>query len=140
MRTLEKPFSVILGEAWTVYSKNFKFIVVLVALTFVPIFVFRTFLPEHLYLANQRFMELAQGYFAGEVDFATLVAGASANVLLYEVLNFGILLVFFPLLVAGAVYLSRHHLCASDPEQNGCPHCKNEPPSFDNMFANVFTP
>ena len=120
-----KGAGAILAEAWQVYAKSFGFIAVLVLLTFVPVFLFRMFLPEHYYAAYQDYMYTFQAFLDGRADVSLLALSLSDGAFIYAAMHFGIALVFFPLLAAGAVYLVASRM-------------DNKPPSFDAMFAAIF--
>jgi len=120
-----KSFSAILSESWHIYFKSLGFVVVLVLLTFVPVFVFRMFLPEHYYLAYQDFVYAMQSFLNGQIEASQLALSVTDGAFIYAALHFGIALVFFPLLVAGAVYLVATRL-------------EDQAPSFDTMFSLVF--
>jgi len=119
-------FSIFTG-AFGVYVKNAKFLFVITLMAFVPVFIFRMFLPQEYAAAYSNLVEnvLDAVYAADLIDLTTLVtapvlAGATNFMLLF----FGIELVFFPLSTAAAVYLAGMHL-------------KEEKPTFDGMFNAV---
>ena len=127
MFTPERNIFSIFAGAFGIYAKNAKFLFVITLMAFVPVFIFRMFLPQEYAAAYSNLIEsvLDAVYTAEAIDLATLVtapvlAGATNFMLLF----FGIELVFFPLSTAAAVYLTGMHL-------------KKGKPTFDGMFNAV---
>ena len=105
------------------YGKNFKYLAVITVLAFVPVFVFRLFLPEYYAIA---FIELFDTWAAAletGADAQALAALAASPLLQgaanYIMLSFGIELVFFPLSTAAAVYLAGKHIVGEAPGFGG---------------------
>ena len=123
MYTNDRKFTEILKNAWGIYSKSFLFVIILVLLTFVPVFIFRLFLPEQYFADFQSFVYSFQAFLAGQGAMPTLQLTDGAFI--FIALYFGIGLVFYPILVAGSVYLVAAHL-------------ESVKPNLDAMFSLIF--
>ena len=118
-----KKFIEILSSAWSIYTKSFWHVVILVLLTFVPIFMFRLFLPAHFFADFQDFSAALSAFAAGNGAMPTLQLTDGAFI--YLAMFFGIGFVFYPILVAGSVYLVATHL-------------EDKKPNLDIMFSLIF--
>ena len=129
----EKNIFSIIGSAFSVYGKNAKYLAVITIMAFVPVFVFRLFIPQYYQDAVTAFMNIimetseiwvehfvAYGYFPDIVPVVS--TQLQTGFVMYYLIFFGIELVFFPLSTAAAVYLVARHL-------------SNEEPSFGGMFS-----
>lgn len=121
----EKSIFSILAQAGPVYGKNVKYLAVITLLAFVPVYVFRMFLPYEYFMAYNDFIDaffLAAAY-PGGFNFEILAAspaldGANMFVMMFHGIEFA----FFPLSTAAAVYLAGRHIAG-------------EKPGFDGMFS-----
>ena len=125
MFTPEKNIFSILGRAFSVYGKNMKFLAVITLMAFVPVFVFRLYIP---YVYQDAFYGLELWIFnaamQGNLPAAYAIAAHTyfTNAATYILISSGIELVFFPISVAAATYLVFKHQ-------------KDEEPTFSGMFT-----
>jgi len=126
MFTPERNIFSILGQAFPVYGRNVKYLAVITLMAFVPVFVFRSFIPS-VYVEASRYLVYSwslfffdHGYFPEVLDIVSMAT--MQNVVTYFMISYGIELAFFPMSVAAATYLVfKHH--------------KEEAPSFAGMFT-----
>ena len=122
----EKGIFSILGQAFSVYGKNVKFLAVITLMAFVPVFVFREFIPQNYYEASRSLFDawflyiIEHGTTPEILDIVPLRVFSDAAT--YFMISFGIELVFFPISVAAATYLVFKH-------------AKDEEPTFSGMFT-----
>ncbi|MCL2375897.1 MAG: hypothetical protein FWC76_00735 [Defluviitaleaceae bacterium] len=125
----EKNIFSIVGSAFSVYGKNAKYLAVITVMAFVPVFIFRHFIPEHYYAAVMAIVDtfadawvyiLAYGH-APEIT-PVVPTAVLTDAMTFFIIFSGIELVFFPLSTAAAVYLVAKHL-------------DNEEPNFGGMFS-----
>jgi hypothetical protein len=110
-----------LGQAFGIYGKSVKHLAVITFMSFVPVFVFRQFIPQNLYEAfGTMLMYIYEYGYTPEILNIALTA-AFADVMTFTMIFFGIELAFFPLSVAAATYLVFKHQ-------------KQEEPTFGGMF------
>ncbi|MCL2752523.1 MAG: hypothetical protein FWE44_00055 [Defluviitaleaceae bacterium] len=124
-----KSIFAIFSTAGGLYLKSLKFLAVATALAFIPVYIFRMFLPYHL---REEFLSISnalsarlQDYAAGRMELSavfdiTITQGAHNFMLMY----YGIGLAFLLLIVASATYLAKAHT-------------SNENPSFSDMFNQI---
>ncbi|MCL2854889.1 MAG: hypothetical protein FWE21_04650 [Defluviitaleaceae bacterium] len=121
----EKGLFALFGQAGVLYFKSAKFLAVMTILSFLPVFVFRLFLPAHLAYAFAEFQALLQYYLAGgEIYMASLMAAAEGDATIYTFMHAGVWLAFLPLMVGATTYLAARHL-------------DGESPNFSDMLANA---
>ena len=124
----EKNIFSILRQAGPVFGKNAKYMAIITLLAFIPVFVFRMFLPAEYAAAFYALSEAWSAAIATGTDSAALVAMLAhptfSGAADYVMMSFGIELVFFSLSVAAATYLVGKHLAQ---EEYG----------FDGMFSAV---
>jgi len=110
--------------AATIYFKNLKYIVAIVAISFLPVFLLTTFLPQGYLSDFNSFLEILTMYVVGQInilDFNAMIASYQ-GAFMFIYLSLGIELLFFPVSVAGITYLVYMHI-------------KKSKPSFDGMFT-----
>jgi len=119
----ERGIFSILAQAAPIYGKNIKFLAVITLLAFVPVFVFRMFLPDEYlsaYLDLSESMRAAITYGVESINFQALVPTAVwQDATTFMLLFFAIELAFFPLSTAAAVYLVGTHLMEDKPTFDG---------------------
>jgi len=113
-----------MGQAFSVYGKNAKFLAVITIIAFVPVFVFRMFIPQSYYEAVGNFIDTLSIYVLehGQISAATFVDAPFGDAVTYFTIFFVIELAFFPLSVAAATYLVFKHN-------------KEEMPTYGGMFT-----
>ena len=127
MFTPERSIFSILGQAFGIYGKNIKYLAVITLIAFVPVFIFRLFIPQAYFEAFQALFQYTWSLYALNNNtvpeiMAMIPAAVFADAGSYLMIALGIELVFFPLSVAAATYLVFKHL-------------KNEEPTFGGMFT-----
>jgi hypothetical protein len=122
----EKGIFALFRQGGSLYFKSGKFLIVMTLLAYVPVFIFREFLPREYYLAYLEFFGVVQDYMAGAeyVDAFAVAAALGEGALMYAIMFLGIELAFFPLMAAAATYLAARHL-------------EEQTPNFDSMFSAV---
>jgi len=122
----EKSIFILFKEAASLFFKSGKFLFVMTLLTYVPVYIFRQFLPKEYLEAIQEFFAVALDHLASAevVDIGVLTAALNENAIMYAIMFLGIELVFFPLIAGAATYLAAQNI-------------KEESPSFDSMFSAV---
>ena len=123
----EKSIFSIIGQAFTVYGKNVKYLAVITLLAYVPVFVFREFIPQNYDDAVTNIIDIfANVWFVHFMEYGYLpeaLVAAQAHVIadaaIFYMIFFGIELIFFPLSTAAAVYLAARHLSGETPTFSG---------------------
>ena len=116
----------IFAQAAPIYGRSLKFLAVITLLTFVPIYIFRMFLPSEYFMAFRDLAEAIAYAVASGMEGIGFDALVSLPVLqdatTFMLLFYGIELAFFPLSTAAAVYIiGKHNM--------------QENPTFDGMFT-----
>ena len=126
MFTPEKNIFSILAQAFPIYGKNAKYLVVITLMAFVPVFAFVQFIPSAYVEAADDFIDIVFLNLAGYGQMPEMLNAmpmATINdAMTFLMIIFGIELAFFPISVAAATYLVFKHL-------------KEEEPSFGGMFT-----
>ena len=114
----EKNIFAIMFQALPVFRKNLKYLLVITLLAFVPVFVFRLFLPAQYAAAFAALMTAWGDAWLAGADGAALTAIAASHAFdgaaNYILMFYGIELVFFSLSTAAATYLAGKHLAEED--------------------------
>ena len=122
MFTPEKNIFSILGQAFSVYGKNVKYLAVITLMAFVPVFIFRLFIPQNYFEALQTlFLYIYEQGDTPDV-LAILTTNAFSDSITLLTIYYGIELAFSPISVAAATYLVFKHM-------------KEEEPTFSGMFT-----
>jgi len=123
--TPQRNIFIIFGQGFYLYFKSAKFLLAMTVLAFLPVFVFRMFLPSHYAEAFAEFSVLWQYYVGGgQMYTADLIAAAGNGASIYALLHFAVGLAFLPLMVGATTYLAS---CKLEDKQ----------PNFNDMFAQV---
>ena len=120
-----KSIFVIFGQAFSLYFKSAKFLAVMTVLAFLPVFIFRMFLPERYVEAFANFQTLWQYYLSGgNIHTSDIMSAISGDATMYAMIHLGIGIAFLPLMVGATIYLAACHL-------------EEKPPNFSDMFNMV---